>query len=217
MFPDNYHIERRKVKHARIKVSEDKTIQVIVPETFLDEDIKALIEMKRLWIKRTLIKLSNNTKINMQRDQILYFGNRYTYVYSSKFKRKVIINKKHLTILAKRDLLNLREQEKWLRREASQYIRKRVDYLSTKFDFNYNRIFIRNQKRKWGNCSKLKNLSFNWKLIKTPIYVIDYLILHELTHTQIMNHSNKFWTKLKTICPEYKKSIKWLETYGNSL
>jgi len=81
----------------------------------------------------------------------------------------------------------------------------------------FNKLFIRESKTKWGNCSKEKNISLNWKLIKAPDYVIDYIIIHELLHTVVMSHTHKFWTLLKSYYPDYKESIKWLEKYGNSL
>lgn len=62
-----------------------------------------------------------------------------------------------------------------------------------------------------------KNISYNWRLIKAPLFVIDYLIVHELAHTVIMSHTNKFWTLLKSYYPNYREAITWLDKYGNSL
>jgi predicted metal-dependent hydrolase len=89
--------------------------------------------------------------------------------------------------------------------------------LAERLNFKYNQIYIRSQHKKLGNCSEDKNISFNWRIIKAPEFVIDYLIIHELVHTRIMDHSTKFWLMIKSIYPEYKNAIHWLEKYGNSL
>ena len=94
---------------------------------------------------------------------------------------------------------------------------KRTEELAYRLNFNYNKIYIRSQRTKLGNCSEEKNISFNWRLIKAPEFVIDYLIIHELVHTKIMNHSGKFWTMLKSLYPDYKDAIIWQDKYGNSL
>ena len=108
-------------------------------------------------------------------------------------------------------------QEKWYRKVAKTHLTKRIEQLSEKLNFMYNKLYIRNQRSKWGNCSRDKNISLNGKLIKAPEYVIDYIIIHELLHTTVMEHTNKFWTLLKSYYQNYKDSIKWLAKFGNSL
>ena len=93
----------------------------------------------------------------------------------------------------------------------------RIQELSMLYQPPHQRIFIREQKTKWGKCLGKGNLSFNWRLVKTPPFVIDYVILHELTHTKMMDHSKGFWLKLKMICPRYKDAVDWLEKYGRGI
>ncbi|MBU0466669.1 MAG: M48 family metallopeptidase, partial [Nanoarchaeota archaeon] len=81
----------------------------------------------------------------------------------------------------------------------------------------YNKLFIRKQKTKWGNCSPSKNISLNWKIILMPDYVKEYIILHELLHTKILNHSQAFWMHLSHKYPSYNLAIDWIKKYGNSL
>ena len=106
---------------------------------------------------------------------------------------------------------------KWYKRKARKLILERLKFYSDKHGFTYNKIFIRAQKTKWGNCSPRRNLSFNWRLIKSPLFVIDYIVLHELVHTEVLKHTNKYWMKLRLIYPEYKKAVNWLAKYGNEL
>jgi predicted metal-dependent hydrolase len=73
------------------------------------------------------------------------------------------------------------------------------------------RIAIRNQRSRWGSCSRRGTISLNWKLIQAPPFVRDYIILHELMHLRQMNHSARFWRQVEGVCPEYKTAEKWLK------
>lgn len=215
--PDNFILIEKAVKHARIQVNENKLVRIIVPPLFSEEDIVALIQKKQKWIDKHLHFFSQMSKIDLQRNQILLYGNRYSYFYDTKFQQKIIVNHEHKTIQAKRNLLDISIQEKWLKGIAKKHLTQRIEELSDKLGLHYNKLYIRNQKKKWGNCSTEKNISLNWRLIKAPLFVIDYLIVHELVHTLVMNHTHKFWTLLKSYYPDYRDAINWLDKYGNSL
>lgn len=215
--PDNYILIRKEVKHARLRVSEDGKVRIIAPPSFSEDDISSLLNKKAKWIDKNVKYFEAMSKIELQRNQLLLFGNRYNYFYDISFSQKVIINNEHRTINAKRDLIDPNIQEKWYRNIAKKHLTKRTEQLSKKLNFTFNKLYIREERNKWGNCSTEKNISLNWKLIKAPEFVIDYIIIHELLHTAVMSHTNKFWTLLKSYYPDYKESIKWLEKYGNSL
>jgi hypothetical protein len=216
--PENYILERKNVKHARIRVSENLSVRVLVPENFDSTDIQNLIKKKQIWIDKNLNKFKGKTeKIKLHDNQILLFGNKYTYFYRAEFHNKVVVNQEHKTIQSKTNLLDKDEQLKWYKRYAKRHITKRLTEIAKQHKFKYNKVFIRDQRTKWGNCSTEKNLSFNWRLIKTPHFVIDYLIFHELVHTKTMNHTHKFWTELRSFIPVYQEAVKWLDKYGNSL
>lgn len=215
--PENYILIRKEVKHARLRVSEDGRVRIIAPPSFSDEDISSMLKKKSKWIDTNLKYFKGMSSIELQRNQLLLFGNRYSYFYDTTYEQKIIIDHEHKTIRSKRDLLDAKVQENWYRAIAKKHLTKRTKELSVKLKLPYNKFFIRESKTKWGNCSKDKNISLNWKLIKAPDFVIDYLIVHELLHTVVMSHTHKFWTLLKSYYPNYKESIKWLEKYGNSL
>lgn len=215
--PDNYVLIRKEVKHARLRVSEDGRVRIIAPPTFSEEDITAMLKKKAKWIDSNLKYFNGMSKVELQRNQLLLFGNRYSYFYDTTYAQKVTVDHEHKTITSQKDLLDPKTQENWYRRVAKKHLTKRTKELSAKMKLQFNKLFIRESKTKWGNCSKDKNISLNWKLIKAPDYVIDYIIIHELLHTVVMSHTHKFWTLLKSYYPDYKESIKWLEKYGNSL
>lgn len=217
LLPENYTVIRRDVKHARLRVHEDGAVLLIVPQRFTEEEVAKVIEMKSQWIASKQQFFNQKEKIALRRNELLLLGNRYTYYYSSKYTNKVVVNHESKTIQARRDLLDMSVREKWMKSIAGKYIRQRVVELSENLLLPFNKLYIRSQKRKWGNCSAEKNISINWRIIKAPPFVIDYVITHELCHTVIMKHTVKFETLLNSHCPDYKQAQAWLDKYGNSL
>jgi len=100
---------------------------------------------------------------------------------------------------------------------AVEYIPERVKYYADLIGVNYGRITIRNQKTRWGSCSSKGNLNFNCLLMLTPPEVIDYIVVHELCHRKEMNHSQKFYSEIAKVYPDYKKWNKWLKDNGGSI
>lgn len=215
--PDNYILIRRKVKHARLRVSEDGKVRIIAPPAFSEEDIMSMLKKKAKWIDKNVKYFKGMSTVQLKRNQLLLYGTRYSYFYETTCAQKVTVDHEHKTITSQKNLLDPQTQEKWYRKVAKKHLTKRTKELSVKMKLPYNKIFIRESKTKWGNCSRDKNISLNWKLIKSPHYVIDYIIIHELLHTVVMSHTHKFWTLLKSYYPDFRESIKWLEKYGNSL
>ena len=213
----NYIVEHRNVKHARLRVHEDGSVCLYVPQNFTEQEISKVLEMKASWIASKQQYFRQKGKILLRRNELLLFGNRYAYFYFSQYKNKVVVNEESRTIQARRNLLDKNVQEQWLKSVAKKYIYPRVAELSENLMLPFNRLFLRSQKSKWGNCSADKNVSINWRIIKAPDFVIDYVIIHELCHTLIMKHTVKFETLLNSHCPNYKQAQAWLEKYGNSL
>lgn len=89
----------------------------------------------------------------------------------------------------------------------------KLEFLSQKHGFTYNRAFIKNQKTLWGSCSAKKNINLNYKLVLLPNELQEYIILHELVHLTHRNHSKAFWQELERFCPEYINRRKELRKY----
>jgi predicted metal-dependent hydrolase len=107
--------------------------------------------------------------------------------------------------------------QKHLRRLAEQELPGRVIELASAHGIQVSRISVRNQKSRWGSCSRRGTISLNWRLIQTPASVRDYIILHELAHRKQMNHSAKFWQEVARLCPAYLVAEKWLKQFRSFL
>ena len=79
------------------------------------------------------------------------------------------------------------------------------------------RVTVRNQRSRWGSCSRRGTISLNWRIIQAPPFVRDYLILHELMHLRQMNHSPRFWREVERVCPNYKTAERWLKQHSSLL
>jgi len=101
--------------------------------------------------------------------------------------------------------------------EAKEIIRNRLNELSQIHGLNFNRSFIRSQKTRWGSCSAKNNINLNVKLINLPQNLRDYVIMHELAHIKVKNHSHKFWMELAKYYPDPKALDKELRKYNLKL
>lgn len=98
----------------------------------------------------------------------------------------------------------------WLRCEAKSIIANRVLYWSGLTGLPFARVRITNATGRWGSCGPTNSLQFSWRLVMAPLEVLDYVVVHELVHTAIKNHSPKFWHRVAAIMPDYKRHNLWL-------
>ena len=100
------------------------------------------------------------------------------------------------------------------RATAGGILIKKLNELANKYGFTYKRVFIRNQKTRWGSCSVENNIYLNVKLLMLPEELTDYVILHELVHTRIKNHSKDFWKELGKYVRDTRGMEHQLKEYG---
>ena len=103
--------------------------------------------------------------------------------------------------------------KQWYKQQALRYFQQRTHELAEQFGFSYQDIKLSNAKSYWGICRHDNLLRFHWALIKGPREVIDYVIIHELSHTKVKNHSRAFWQVVADCCPNYKRYEKQLREW----
>jgi predicted metal-dependent hydrolase len=97
-----------------------------------------------------------------------------------------------------------------LRDRAKQELPARLLQLATDHGLTVSRVSVRNQRWRWGSCSRNGHICLNWRLIRMPAWVRDYVMIHELMHLKRMDHSPKFWKLVAAVCPEYQAARTWL-------
>lgn len=167
----------------------EASVVVTLPWGFNELAAKEFIRQKQNWILRSLE----------------YFG-RFSARSGSAFGGKVGVFFKS----GKREYLKNKAQ-------ALALAQSKLLYWNKIYGFGYNRVSIKNQKTRWGSCSKKGNLNFNYKVVHLPEYLADYLVVHELCHLKEFNHSKYFWELVGQAVPNYKILRQELRNFGVGL
>lgn len=109
------------------------------------------------------------------------------------------------------------EVEGYLRHLAERELPELVFELAARHQLKVQRVRVGNQRSRWGSCSRRGTVSLNWRLVQTPFFVRDYIVLHELAHLKEMNHSRRFWREVARLCPEFERAEKWLKEHSRKL
>ncbi|MDY6777024.1 MAG: SprT family zinc-dependent metalloprotease [Candidatus Nanohaloarchaea archaeon] len=190
-------------------------ITVVIPED-MDLDPAELLQEKQDWVLDKKEKyddyLAKIPDREFEDGAILPFlGEGHTIRVVDQQKRE--IRDGEIRLPARRvEESSIKEQvEKLYRTEVKQLIHAKVGEYIDRIDGDYDTLYIRDQKTKWGSCSGQDNLSFNWRLVMAPEYVLDYVVVHELAHLEHRDHSEQFWQRVNDLLPEYQKGMSWLE------
>ena len=105
----------------------------------------------------------------------------------------------------------------WYREAMRKSATVRAGELAAQHGFTFHGIRITSARTRWGSCNSRGGLNFPWRLVMAPLEVIDYVVLHELLHTEIQNHSREFWDRLEMLMPDYRIRRKWLKDNGYKL
>jgi predicted metal-dependent hydrolase len=107
--------------------------------------------------------------------------------------------------------------EGWYRTRAEEVIARRVQHYALQLGWRMPIVLIRNQKKRWGSCNAKGELRFNWRLVMLPLPVLDYVVVHEMAHLKVLNHSPRFWALVEQIMPDYKARHQALHELGMGL
>lgn len=170
---------RRNIKHCYIRVLNSNLIQIRANIYFNLDDAKNLITKKKIWLENSLRELE---KKSLNEDEFLLFG---------KKEKLQDFNIKNLDIFYKN--------------EIQKYIPKLVEEYSKQMKLYPTKISYRKNRRTWGSCNYKNELNFNILLMKYPIFIMEYIVIHELAHIKHKNHSKNFWALVEKYSPKYKE------------
>ncbi len=193
-----------------LHVSSHGELIVKAPFFVPEKIIQNFIKDKEDWILKALQKVGKskiNKKTYQEGEGFLYLGDKYK-LHLGDFKEisvtKTLNFPDFLSFRIKKELTN------WYIKQAKEVITNQVDHMSKKMNVKYKDLRFSDTSSKWGSCSPDNSLQFNWRLVMTPITVINYVVIHELTHTTEKNHRSKFWKRVDIYTPAYKQHRKWL-------
>jgi predicted metal-dependent hydrolase len=219
-----FEIEYRNRKTLAIQVEPIDKVLVLSPRGLSEEIIKEKVKSKAKWILKKLLHFKDMGYIQFNREFVnseafMYLGRNYLLqllLNENLYKPVVKLSdgKLNISTPTKDQTILKNTLQKWYKREAKKIILKRLEFYKLKFSIEPGIIKIKEQKKRWGSCSSKGNIYFNWRTVMAPSPVIDYIIVHEMSHLIHKNHSPKFWESVETILPDYKARRKWLRDYG---
>jgi predicted metal-dependent hydrolase len=105
----------------------------------------------------------------------------------------------------------------WYHDRAAERVGERIIYYAHQMGVSPRAVRIKDQKKRWGSCTSGGNLYINWRCILAPAPILDYIVVHELCHLLVMNHSAHFWVRVRSILPDFEARRKWLRVNGITL
>lgn len=218
-----YLLKRSKRKSLGLYVR-DQIVEVRAPYHVHKEEIHQWVNSKSDWITSRLLEQQQKAQEKpdiIHGKHVLFFGEKRDLIIKAG-NNNVNELAENITITSRlpdSSSYNQALLEKWLKREAQLYLTERVTELALIMDISekITELRFRKTKSKWGHCSSSGQLQFNWLIIMAPADVIDYLIIHELSHLSHMNHSKSFWNRVKQFCPNYNIHRQWLNDEGHRI
>ncbi|KUG03533.1 putative metal-dependent hydrolase [hydrocarbon metagenome] len=222
-----FDVDYSRRKTIVISVETSGKVSVAAPEGISDDELLTRVKSKAGWIIKKLCQIQDIQPVPLPKmfvsgESFLYLGNKYLLkivIDNMIEKPEVGICEGIFTVITPTpDPETLKKSiEAWYRSQAQEYIQERITYYQTLLGVKPVRVKIKNQQKRWGSCSSLGNLNFNWRAVMAPEPVMDYLIVHELCHLVHPNHSKAFWHLVSAIIPDYKERRDWLKKNGGQL
>ncbi len=214
-------IQRENRKTLVLTIMKDGRVVVKAPNKMSKDLIDKFVVEKQKWIESKLFLIRNTYEefedcINYKK--ILLYGEKYEICVGN--TKRVVCDTKHKKLILPKcgSIQNaLIKIKQWYKVNAKNILVSRVSHISKLIKITCNDIKISNAKSKWGACNSKKNISLNWRIVMLPPEIIDYVIIHELSHIKEMNHSQKFWNTIAMFLPSYPVLRKRLKKYSFAL
>lgn len=215
---------RRSAKRKRvtITVERDRAVVVHAPIGVTDETIQQLLDSKRQWLFEKLHHAQKYQPLPhppgkelVNGESALYLGRAYRIELVDDDAGIRFANRFYIP----RARAGQRKQvlRQWYIDRAHEKILPRVRLHAKNLGVAFQRARIVDNRYRWGSCTPSDNLSFNWRLIKAPMFVIDYVLIHELAHLIEPNHTPRFWSIVRAQTATMERARKWLRENGQSL
>jgi len=210
---------RRRRKTITLIVERDGSLTVRAPLRLSRVQIESFVQDKAEWIQRTRHKIKAAAippKQYADGEQFLFLGacfelklvrpQRPALKFEDGFRLSCTAQKRGAEVFAA-----------WYKQRALEIISERVARFSEQYRFTPEQVKITSARTRWGSCSPNGSLNFTWRLVMAPLDVIDYVVVHELAHLRVKNHSKRFWREVEAILPGYQLQRKWLRENGDRL
>jgi predicted metal-dependent hydrolase len=210
-------------KKLTITVERDRTIVVHAPESTSDEKIRQVVDSKRQWLFE---KVNHAQKYEdrphppgkeiVTGESVPYLGRDYRVVVQETPSGGVEFGT-HFSIPKAQQEKRRKVLKEWYIARARETMLPRAERYANELGVTFREVKIVDNRYRWGSCTVKDCVNFNWRLVKAPMFVIDYVIIHELAHLLEANHTPRFWNIVRAKAPKGEQAKAWLKEHGQIL
>ena len=217
--PDVDFVRVRRARKYILRVRPDGSLRGTIPRGGSRRDAEAFLRRHQDWVAAERLRVAERHAPVEWRagDSIPLHGEPTTiHVHESAQGQIVVVGDQRVRLAA--GIGNVRPAvELALRRIASRELLPRLQELAAEHSLTVARVTIRNQRSRWGSCSRRGVIALNFRLVQMPPAICDYVLLHELMHLRQQNHSRRYWRLVEAVCPDYREAERWLRMEGKAL
>ena len=211
---------RAKRRTIALIVERDGSLTVRAPKRATLNDIHSFIHEKTDWILRSREKLkaivAHPKKQYLDGESFLFLGQEYQLRLVPP-QRPALKFDGGFTLSTSARERGEHTFTQWYKAQALKVFSERVSHYATLHGLSPTQVKVNSAKMRWGSCTSTGTINFTWRLIMAPLEVIEYVVVHELAHLKIRNHSPRFWKLVESLCPDFKRHRKWLREHGEKL
>jgi hypothetical protein len=207
-----------------LELRADGSLTVAAPHGLALTTVRAFVASRRAWIdaKRALLVQSKPSAPRFQFQsgtRLPYLGTELALNVSIAPARRAACRCEsgNLVINVPHDAAIRPAIEAWYRREAATHAAARLAHFAPLVGRAARKLVIRAQRTRWGSCSARGTISLNWRLLQAPPEILDYVVVHELCHLLVPNHSPRFWAEVARVLPDWRRQRAQLRQFGRSL
>ena len=209
-----YKVHKTKRKTTEIVV-DTSGVEILTSKQKSHNDIQKLVKKNSKWIysKQIWANKQNDLKITFkQGTRLPYLGKNYLLKIKESKNESILLSKGTFIVRVSKNTPKKVQVlfKNWLKLHAQKIIEKKSNHHAKKMGVKFDKIIIKDHKERWGSVSKNKSLNINLSIFCAPPKIIDYVIIHELCHLKIPNHSPKYWNLLYKMMPDYETHKEWL-------
>ena len=215
--PDYVLSRHARAKRIRLSVNSFGEVKVTAPKTVPSAVVKQFVVDNLDWINSATQRQKDprttnpNLGFNLP-ESILLKSISESYVVSVNFSSKRSLKEKngYLYLYGNETSDHLNSLKSWVKEKAKILLHERLQLHAERMGLEYNKVFIKNQRTRWGSCSSKQNINLNQNLIFVEKHLVDYLLIHELSHLCYPNHARRFWQFVEAYDPNYRENDKAL-------
>lgn len=227
-----YTIQYKPLKHdCTIAIDWSTGVSIVAPEGVSQERVDDVLRRKAPWILRRLaefreIKAPSTRHLFLSGEKFPYLGRNYRLKVQAGDVREVSLafkNGRFFALVPHESSSIWREERlrsafhNWYIAHGHDKLQRRVQLFGNRLGVHPAKVVVKNQQARWGSCTKSGTVNFNWHILMAPLRIVDYVVVHELSHMLYSDHSAEFWTTMQSVIPDYDERKEWLRVHGPTL